>query len=126
MRAAGPPQAAGPVAKASPLLLRPAESDVKGDSPILSTRHAWSSQRPPAYVALYSYKAKDEDELSFQAGDVFIHVKRIDDGWMFAELEGSGDNGETTLACSAMSAWHGAGMQHVAGACGSPPLRSPD
>ena len=70
-------------------------------------------------------KAKDEDELSFQAGDVFIHVKRIDDGWMFAELEGSGDDGETTLACRAMSAWHGAGMQHVAGACGSPPLRSP-
>jgi hypothetical protein len=47
-------------------------------------------------VALYSYKATDEDELTFEAGDVFVHVKRIDDGWMFAELETTGANGEIT------------------------------
>lgn len=105
--AAGPPRAAGPLqptasditaaAKSSPLLLRPAEADtVKGQSPILSTRRAWSSERPPAFVALYSYKATDEDELTFEAGDVFVHVKRIDDGWMFAELETTGVNGEFT------------------------------
>lgn len=57
-----------------------------------------SSQRSaPAggkrFRAVYDYNAADEDEVSFQDGDVIINVQQIDEGWMYGTVERTGDTG---------------------------------
>ena len=47
----------------------------------------------PKYVAIYDYSAADEDEVSFQEGDVIIDVERIDEGWMTGRVERTGEHG---------------------------------
>jgi len=53
---------------------------------------------PPAsnvgnYEALYDYAAADEDEVSFQEGDIIINGEIIDEGWMTGTVKRSGEHG---------------------------------
>uniref|UniRef100_A0A4W3H215 LIM and SH3 protein 1 n=1 Tax=Callorhinchus milii TaxID=7868 RepID=A0A4W3H215_CALMI len=51
---------------------------------------------PPSgkrYRAVYDYVAADEDEVSFQDGDLIVDVQQIDEGWMFGTVERSGERG---------------------------------
>jgi hypothetical protein len=47
----------------------------------------------PRYVAIYDYTAADDDEVSFMEGDVMIEVQVIDDGWMEARVQRTGQFG---------------------------------
>jgi hypothetical protein len=47
----------------------------------------------PKYVAIYDYAAADEDEVSFVEGDIMIDVTVIDDGWMEARVQRTGQYG---------------------------------
>ncbi|XP_062302878.1 LIM and SH3 domain protein 1 [Osmerus eperlanus] len=45
------------------------------------------------YRAVYDYSAADEDEVSFQDGDVIVDVQVIDEGWMYGRVERTGHQG---------------------------------
>lgn len=45
------------------------------------------------YRAVYDYSAADEDEVSFQDGDVIVDVQVIDEGWMYGRVERTGQQG---------------------------------
>ena len=45
------------------------------------------------YVALYDYTAADDDETSFNEGDTAVEVEVIDDGWIMATIERTGQRG---------------------------------
>ena len=38
--------------------------------------------------ALYDYQAQDDDELSFDPGDIITNIETIDDGWCTGECNG--------------------------------------
>ncbi|XP_066258583.1 LIM and SH3 domain protein F42H10.3 [Euwallacea similis] len=42
------------------------------------------------YRAIYDYEAQDEDEVSFQDGDLIINVSSIDRGWMTGQVQRTG------------------------------------
>lgn len=42
---------------------------------------------------MYDYSAADEDEVSFQDGDVIVDVQQIDEGWMYGRVERTGQQG---------------------------------
>ncbi len=42
--------------------------------------------------ALYSYTAADEDEISFDEGDILIQCEEVD-GWMLGQNEKTGKQG---------------------------------
>ncbi|XP_048857061.1 LIM and SH3 domain protein 1-like [Brienomyrus brachyistius] len=60
------------------------------------TRHA-APVTPNAggkrFRAVYDYAAADEDEVSFQDGDVILDVQQIDEGWMYGRVERTGQQG---------------------------------
>ncbi len=45
------------------------------------------------YRAVYDYTAADEDEVSFQDGDMIMDVQQIDEGWMYGRVERTGQQG---------------------------------
>lgn len=45
------------------------------------------------FRAVYDYNAADEDEISFQDGDIIVNVQQIDEGWMYGTVERTGDTG---------------------------------
>lgn len=45
------------------------------------------------YRAMYDYEAQDDDEVSFQDGDLIINVSSIDSGWMTGEVQRTGQVG---------------------------------
>uniref|UniRef100_A0A8C9WJ52 LIM and SH3 domain protein 1 n=1 Tax=Scleropages formosus TaxID=113540 RepID=A0A8C9WJ52_SCLFO len=45
------------------------------------------------YRAMYDYTAADEDEVSFQDGDMIVDVQQIDEGWMYGRVERTGQQG---------------------------------
>ncbi|XP_019866003.1 LIM and SH3 domain protein F42H10.3 [Aethina tumida] len=45
------------------------------------------------YKAMYDYEAQDDDEVSFQDGDLIINVSSIDGGWMTGEVQRTGQVG---------------------------------
>ncbi|VEN43904.1 unnamed protein product [Callosobruchus maculatus] len=45
------------------------------------------------YRAMYDYEAQDDDEVSFQDGDLIINVSSIDGGWMTGEVQRTGQVG---------------------------------
>ncbi|ENN72763.1 hypothetical protein D910_08242 [Dendroctonus ponderosae] len=45
------------------------------------------------YRAMYDYEAQDEDEVSFQDGDLIVNVSSIDRGWMTGEVQRTGQVG---------------------------------
>jgi len=45
------------------------------------------------YVAIYDYAAADEDEISFNDGDIIINGEPIDSGWMTGTVERTGETG---------------------------------
>ena len=45
------------------------------------------------YRAMYDYEAQDEDEVSFQDGDLIVNVSSIDGGWMTGEVQRTGQVG---------------------------------
>nr|XP_015217606.1 PREDICTED: LIM and SH3 domain protein 1 [Lepisosteus oculatus] len=45
------------------------------------------------YRAVYDYVAADEDEVSFQDGDMILDVQQIDEGWMYGRVERTGQQG---------------------------------
>ncbi|XP_038634616.1 LIM and SH3 domain protein 1 [Scyliorhinus canicula] len=45
------------------------------------------------YRAVYDYAAADDDEISFQDGDLIVDVQQIDEGWMYGTVERTGDTG---------------------------------
>ncbi|XP_039595839.1 LIM and SH3 domain protein 1 [Polypterus senegalus] len=45
------------------------------------------------FKAVYDYAAADEDEVSFQDGDIILNVQQIDDGWMYGTVERTGETG---------------------------------
>ncbi|XP_029102682.1 LIM and SH3 domain protein 1-like, partial [Scleropages formosus] len=60
------------------------------------TRHAAAAPPPSTgkrYRAVYDYMAADEDEVSFQDGDVILDVQQIDEGWMYGRVERTGQQG---------------------------------
>jgi hypothetical protein len=50
-------------------------------------------QQQPMYRALYDYDAQDDDEVSFQEGDVITNCQIIDDGWVIGVVRSSGNKG---------------------------------
>ncbi|XP_067824892.1 LIM and SH3 domain protein 1 [Heptranchias perlo] len=55
------------------------------------------SAPPPSsgkrFRAVYDYAAADDDEVSFQDGDLIVDVQQIDEGWMYGTVERTGDTG---------------------------------
>lgn len=47
----------------------------------------------PRYQAMYDYTAADDDEISFQEGDIIVDGKVIDEGWMEGRVERTGQYG---------------------------------
>lgn len=47
----------------------------------------------PKYVAIYDYTAADDDEVTFEEGDVISNAEVIDDGWMTGTVERTGQHG---------------------------------
>lgn len=45
------------------------------------------------YRAMYDYEAQDDDEVSFQDGDLIVNVSSIDGGWMTGEVQRTGQVG---------------------------------
>ncbi|GCB73797.1 LIM and SH3 domain protein 1 [Scyliorhinus torazame] len=45
------------------------------------------------FRAVYDYAAADDDEISFQDGDLIVDVQQIDEGWMYGTVERTGDTG---------------------------------
>lgn len=45
------------------------------------------------YIAIYDYTAADDDEVSFQEGDVITDGNIIDEGWMTGTVQRTGENG---------------------------------
>ena len=43
--------------------------------------------------AMYDYTAADDDEVSFNDGDLIIHCQPIDAGWMEGTVERTGQRG---------------------------------
>ena len=39
------------------------------------------------YRALFSYSSQDDDEVSFEEGDVIVDVEIIDEGWMVGTVQ---------------------------------------
>ncbi|XP_064643740.1 LIM and SH3 domain protein 1-like [Lineus longissimus] len=63
-------------------------------------RHRLPTEVPPptpvagkTYVAVYDYSAADEDEVSFQEGDIIIDATVIDEGWMQGRVQRTGQYG---------------------------------
>ncbi|KAJ8973154.1 hypothetical protein NQ317_017927 [Molorchus minor] len=46
---------------------------------------------------MYDYEAQDDDEVSFQDGDLIINVSSIDGGWMTGEVQRTGQVGNPNL-----------------------------
>eukprot|EP00049_Salpingoeca_infusionum_P002135 m.54280 g.54280 ORF g.54280 m.54280 type:complete len:980 (+) comp11407_c0_seq2:340-3279(+) len=66
-------------------------------SPVTS-RQAWVSDSGGVYVAVYDYKGKRDEELSFSVGDVFTNVKQMDGPWFFGRHDHSGKEGSSPVA----------------------------
>jgi len=47
----------------------------------------------PKYVAVYDYTAADDDEVSFNEGDVIMNAEKVDEGWMTGTVQRSGQHG---------------------------------
>lgn len=47
----------------------------------------------PKYIAMYEYTAGDDDEISFEEGDVIVDATAIDDGWMEGRNSRTGSYG---------------------------------
>lgn len=47
----------------------------------------------PVYKALYDYDAQDDDEVSFQEGDIISNCQVIDDGWVVGVVKSTGRKG---------------------------------
>jgi len=45
------------------------------------------------YVAIYDYAAADDDEVSFNEGDIIMNGEPIDEGWMTGTVERTGETG---------------------------------
>ncbi|XP_048827868.1 LIM and SH3 domain protein 1-like [Brienomyrus brachyistius] len=45
------------------------------------------------YRALYDNTAAEEDEVSFQHGDMILDVQQIDEGWTYGHVERTGQQG---------------------------------
>jgi len=45
------------------------------------------------YIAIYDYTAEDDDEVSFQAGDIITNGEPIDEGWMNGTVKRTGQSG---------------------------------
>ena len=41
---------------------------------------------------MYDYAAADDDEVSFEEGDIILDVEEIDEGWMQVRKKGGRDN----------------------------------
>lgn len=44
-------------------------------------------------MAIYTYAAQDEDEVSFKEGDLIMMCEPIDEGWMYGTVKNSGVRG---------------------------------
>uniref|UniRef100_A0A3B3QFG9 LIM and SH3 domain protein 1 n=1 Tax=Paramormyrops kingsleyae TaxID=1676925 RepID=A0A3B3QFG9_9TELE len=53
----------------------------------------WVLSPQKRYRAVYDYMAADEDEVSFQDGDLIVDVQQIDEGWMYGRVERTGQQG---------------------------------
>jgi hypothetical protein len=53
------------------------------------------SRRPegPSYRAMYDYDAQDQDEVSFQDGDIITDCEIIDEGWILGTVQKTGQRG---------------------------------
>jgi hypothetical protein len=51
------------------------------------------SSSGPMYKALYDYDAQDDDEVSFQEGDLITNCQVIDDGWVIGVVKSTGRKG---------------------------------
>eukprot|EP01136_Pigoraptor_vietnamica_P007254 Opistho-1_new@41253 len=76
-----------PPARAAPQPVRaaPAPAPAKAPEP--------EPAAGPRYVANYSYDKADDDEVSFQEGDIIINGEIIDEGWMRGTVERTGESG---------------------------------
>lgn len=45
------------------------------------------------YIAIYDYTAADDDEVSFNEGDIIVDATVIDEGWMEGRVQRSGQYG---------------------------------
>lgn len=72
------------------------DSDVESEQRYKRSPRAHRDPQPVAsegsavYAALWAFEARDTDELSFDAGDRFLIVKRAGDWWTASKLDASG------------------------------------
>ncbi|XP_048827839.1 uncharacterized protein LOC125705349 isoform X3 [Brienomyrus brachyistius] len=59
----------------------------------LVERHQDPDPDQMRYRALYDCTAAEEDEVSFQHGDVILDVQQIDEGWIYGRVERTGQEG---------------------------------
>jgi len=45
------------------------------------------------YRALFSYSAQDDDEVSFEEGDLIVDAELIDEGWMVGTVKRTSSRG---------------------------------
>ena len=79
-----PPEPVNMQTPAQPVPSQPAPAPVSQPPPKASG---------PRYVAIYDYAAADDDEVSFQEGDIIVNGEQIDEGWMTGCVERTGQSG---------------------------------
>lgn len=45
------------------------------------------------YIAIYDYTAADDDEVTFNEGDIIVDATVIDEGWMEGRVQRTGQYG---------------------------------
>ena len=73
--------------------LRKNHSTVSDDPEFLRLRKTQQQPSGGRYIAVYDYTAADDDEVSFQEGDVITNCEIIDDRWMTGTVERTGETG---------------------------------
>lgn len=56
-------------------------------------KQAVASSQGMVCMAIYTYAAQDEDEVSFKEGDLIMMCEPIDEGWMYGTVKNSGVRG---------------------------------
>uniref|UniRef100_A0A1I8FH50 SH3 domain-containing protein n=1 Tax=Macrostomum lignano TaxID=282301 RepID=A0A1I8FH50_9PLAT len=85
------PAAASPVQQYQPKEPSPPPTPAQAAPAAAPTAEA--TDRGRCFRALYDYTAQDDDEVTFNEGDVVTNGDPIDEGWMYGIVERTGQFG---------------------------------
>ena len=71
----------------------PSTYSAPAPTPVSAPAPTPSNSEEGKYVALYSYEASDEDEVSITEGDIVLNGKEVAEGWMHGTVERTGKTG---------------------------------